>query len=132
MCQCFRKPFSSTLCNGNHLNESIITQPRAGQSRCCTQKSRVSHFLHRLPNRKDKSSIGKRHSNVGIVLLCKKGSHVRPGVSGEPVTKRLVPEMFFFTVQTALGLPGNSDTAISVTYLKSYTYLMQLNIWHYF
>ncbi len=26
--------------------------------------------------------------------------------------------MFVFTVHTALGLPGNSDTAISLTYTK--------------
>ena len=56
-----------------HLDEGIVSQTGACKSGCGPQESRVCHLFYRLSTGEDKSRIGERDDNVGIILIWGEG-----------------------------------------------------------
>lgn len=52
-----------------HLNQGIFTQQWAGECGCCSQESRICHFLHSLPDGQNQGSVDERYDDIGIKLI---------------------------------------------------------------
>jgi len=93
------------------LEQSIRTDLLNCEGRCRREETSILNFFNGFADGEDKSAVDKRKDDVGVI-----GVFIEDvNIGNESSMKQHLPSSVRFVVQTALGIPGNSELTDSST-----------------